>query len=146
MMAGGKLRSSGVDHDQANSHTAALALCRDADVHTDQDTAHAADHRNRAGEGGKQQQQQHRPDRCTPPAAPHNLLPLFCSQELGRLDDSATVYKLIGPAMIKQDLLEANTNVAKRLEYIQGEVKRITAKLAELEAKSKEQQQLVSGA
>jgi hypothetical protein len=60
------------------------------------------------------------------------------------LDDSATVYKLIGPAMIKQDLLEANTNVAKRLEYIQGEVKRITAKLAELEAKSKEQQQVVS--
>lgn len=88
---------------------------------------------------------QTRPDRCTPPAAPHNLLPLFCSQELGRLDDSATVYKLIGPAMIKQDLLEANTNVAKRLEYIQGEVKRITAKLAELEVKSKEQQQLVSG-
>jgi prefoldin beta subunit len=65
-------------------------------------------------------------------------------QELARLDDSATVYKLIGPAMIKQDLMEANTNVAKRLEYIQGEVKRITNKLAELEAKSKEQQQLVS--
>lgn len=65
-------------------------------------------------------------------------------QELGRLDDSATVYKLIGPAMIKQDLMEANTNVAKRLEYIQGEVKRITNKLAELEGKAKEQQQLVS--
>lgn len=71
------------------------------------------------------------------PAAP-------AAQELGRLDDSATVYKLIGPAMIKQDLLEANTNVAKRLEYINGEVKRITGKLAELEGRSKEQQQLVS--
>jgi prefoldin beta subunit len=65
-------------------------------------------------------------------------------QELGRLDDSATVYKLIGPAMIKQDLLEANTNVSKRLEYINGEVKRISGKLAELEGRSKEQQQLVS--
>jgi hypothetical protein len=65
-------------------------------------------------------------------------------QELALLDDSSTVYKLIGPAMIKQDLMEANTNVAKRLEYIQGEVKRITSKLTELEAKSKEQQQLVS--
>lgn len=64
-------------------------------------------------------------------------------QELALLDDSSTVYKLIGPAMIKQDLMEANTNVAKRLEYIQGEVKRITSKLTELEAKSKEQQQLV---
>lgn len=65
-------------------------------------------------------------------------------QELGRLDDSAVVYKLIGPAMIKQDLLEANTNVSKRLEYINGEVKRISGKLAELEGRSKEQQQLVS--
>lgn len=67
-------------------------------------------------------------------------------QELGRLDEDAVVYKLIGPAMIKQDLMEANTNVAKRLEYIQGEVKRITNKLAELEGRSKEQQQLVSPA
>lgn len=67
------------------------------------------------------------------------------TQELGRLDDSTAVYKLIGPAMIKQDLAEANVNVSKRLEYIQGEVKRITGKLAELEAKSKEQQQLVRG-
>lgn len=65
-------------------------------------------------------------------------------QELALLDESSTVYKLIGPAMIKQDLMEASTNVAKRLEYIQGEVKRITSKLTELEAKSKEQQQLVS--
>lgn len=72
------------------------------------------------------------------------LLHLSIIQELGRLDDDATVYKLIGPAMIKQDLLEANTNVAKRLEYIQGEVKRITNKLAELESKAKEQQQVVS--
>jgi prefoldin beta subunit len=69
-----------------------------------------------------------------------NTLPM---QELALLDDSSTVYKLIGPAMIKQDLMEAITNVAKRLEYIQGEVKRITSKLTELEAKSKEQQQLV---
>lgn len=64
-------------------------------------------------------------------------------EELGRLDEDAVVYKLIGPAMIKQDLMEANTNVAKRLEYIQGEVKRITNKLADLEGRSKEQQQLI---
>jgi hypothetical protein len=40
-------------------------------------------------------------------------------QELGRLDEDSTVYKQIGPAMIKQDLVEAQTNVFKRLEFIQ---------------------------
>jgi hypothetical protein len=40
-------------------------------------------------------------------------------QELGRLDEDSTVYKQIGPAMIKQDLVEAQTNVSKRLEFIQ---------------------------
>jgi prefoldin beta subunit len=64
-------------------------------------------------------------------------------QELARLDDSATVYKLIGPAMVKQDLVEANANVAKRLEYITGEVGRLTGRLADLEAKSAETQQQV---
>lgn len=47
--------------------------------------------------------------------------------------------------MIKQDLAEANETVSKRLQYIQAEVKRITNKLTELEGKTKEQQQLVSG-
>jgi len=76
----------------------------------------------------------------------HHTYTYMFVQELGRLDEDAVVYKLIGPAMIKQDLMEANTNVAKRLEYIQGEVKRITNKLADLEGRSKEQQQLVSPA
>jgi hypothetical protein len=40
-------------------------------------------------------------------------------QELSRLDEDSTVYKQIGPAMIKQDLVEAQTNVSKRLEFIQ---------------------------
>lgn len=67
-----------------------------------------------------------------------------CLQELDRLDDDATVYKLIGPAMIKQDLVEAKTNVSKRLEYIQGEMRRVCDKQSALEVKAKQQQQLVS--
>ena len=37
-------------------------------------------------------------------------------QELKLLDDESSVYKLIGPALIKQDPLEAKHNVEKRLE------------------------------
>jgi prefoldin beta subunit len=40
-------------------------------------------------------------------------------------EGSATVYKLVGPIMAKQDLNEAKTNVRTRLEYISKEVDRM---------------------
>lgn len=43
-------------------------------------------------------------------------------QELDLLDSQNTVYKLIGPVLVKQDLDEAKATVAKRLEYINGEM------------------------
>eukprot|EP00775_Hariotina_reticulata_P010901 gene10901-11055_t len=64
-------------------------------------------------------------------------------EELDLLDEDATVYKLIGPAMIKQDLVEAKTNVSKRLEYIQAEMKRITDRISTLDGKGKDQQALI---
>lgn len=42
-------------------------------------------------------------------------------QELEKLDEDANVYKLIGPVLIKQDLVEAKSNVGKRLEFISNE-------------------------
>ena len=45
----------------------------------------------------------------------------FDSQELEKLDEDANVYKLIGPVLIKQDLVEAKSNVGKRLEFISNE-------------------------
>lgn len=42
-------------------------------------------------------------------------------QELDILDDESNVYKLIGPVLVKQDLVEAKANVDKRIEYISGE-------------------------
>lgn len=42
--------------------------------------------------------------------------------ELGLLQPSNTVYKLIGPALVKQDLTEAKQTVEKRLEYITKEM------------------------
>ncbi|VDM33238.1 unnamed protein product, partial [Toxocara canis] len=38
------------------------------------------------------------------------------------LDDDATVYKLIGPVLVKQDLTEARQNVDKRIDYIKTEM------------------------
>lgn len=43
-------------------------------------------------------------------------------EELDLLDSTNTVYKLIGPVLVKQDLDEAKATVTKRLEYINGEM------------------------
>lgn len=43
-------------------------------------------------------------------------------QELDLLDSTNTVYKLIGPVLVKQELDEAKATVGKRLEYINGEM------------------------
>ncbi|XP_073454309.1 prefoldin subunit 6 isoform X1 [Aquarana catesbeiana] len=60
-------------------------------------------------------------------------------EELGVLDDSNTVYKLIGPVLVKQDLEEAKSTVEKRLQYINGEIKRYETMLKDLEQKSEQQ-------
>ncbi|GMR41795.1 hypothetical protein PMAYCL1PPCAC_11990, partial [Pristionchus mayeri] len=46
-------------------------------------------------------------------------------EEMDLLDEDATVYKLIGAALVKQDLAEARANVEKRIEYINNEMKRV---------------------
>ena len=38
------------------------------------------------------------------------------------MTDKNTVYKLIGPVLVKQDQAEAKANVAKRLEFITSEM------------------------
>mmetsp|Transcript_40195 Transcript_40195/g.82726 ORF Transcript_40195/g.82726 Transcript_40195/m.82726 type:complete len:92 (-) Transcript_40195:736-1011(-) len=43
-------------------------------------------------------------------------------QELDLLDDSSTVYKMVGPVLMKNDLDDAKQTVEKRLEYITGEM------------------------
>ncbi|EEB11741.1 predicted protein [Pediculus humanus corporis] len=42
--------------------------------------------------------------------------------ELDLLEEDGEVFKLIGPVLMKQDLEEAKQNVAKRIEYISGEM------------------------
>ena len=54
-------------------------------------------------------------------------------QELALLDSSTNVYKMVGPVLIKNSLEDANETVSKRLEFINGEKKRLEAKNTELE-------------
>eukprot|EP00877_Chromochloris_zofingiensis_P012719 jgi/Chrzof1/7700/Cz02g33130.t1 len=61
-------------------------------------------------------------------------------EELGRLDEDSNVYKLIGPALIKQDLMEAKTNVQKRLDYITNELQRLDTHLKSLEEDANKKQ------
>ncbi|KAF1315740.1 Prefoldin subunit 6, partial [Globisporangium splendens] len=50
-------------------------------------------------------------------------------KELDLLGDDAKVYKLIGPALLKQDVSEAKANVNKRLEFINNELEKVNAKI-----------------
>ncbi|KAM9325506.1 prefoldin subunit 6 [Gastrophryne carolinensis] len=60
-------------------------------------------------------------------------------EELALLDDSNSVFKLIGPVLVKQDLEEAKSTVDKRLQYINGEIKRYETMLKDMEQKSEQQ-------
>ena len=51
------------------------------------------------------------------------------------LGDDATVYKLIGPALIKQDPVEAKSNVETRLELIKTELSRLEGQAKSVEDK-----------
>lgn len=49
--------------------------------------------------------------------------------ELEALDESAKIYKMTGPVLMPQDYSEAKMNVSKRMEFIEGEIKRVEDKL-----------------
>ncbi|XP_008280398.1 prefoldin subunit 6 [Stegastes partitus] len=65
-------------------------------------------------------------------------------EELDLLNSSNTVYKLIGPVLVKQDLDEAKATVAKRLEYINGEIQRYESLLKEMEKKSEQHREVLT--
>ncbi|XP_077465928.1 prefoldin subunit 6-like [Stigmatopora argus] len=65
-------------------------------------------------------------------------------EELDILDSANTVYKLIGPVLVKQDLDEAKATVTKRLEYINGEIQRYDTLLKDMEKQSDQHRQLLS--
>ncbi|XP_052006115.1 prefoldin subunit 6 [Xyrauchen texanus] len=65
-------------------------------------------------------------------------------EELFLLDSQNTVYKLIGPVLVKQDLDEAKATVGKRLEYINGEIQRYENVLKDMERKSEQHREVLS--
>nr|XP_020634722.1 prefoldin subunit 6-like [Pogona vitticeps] len=64
-------------------------------------------------------------------------------EELDLLDSSNTVYKLIGPVLVKQDMDEAKATVGKRLDYITGEIKHYEAQMQEYDKKSHQQREVL---
>lgn len=50
-------------------------------------------------------------------------------KELDLLNEDVNVYKLIGPALVKQDLAEASANIRKQIDYISAELKRLDGTL-----------------
>lgn len=64
---------------------------------------------------------------CPSPIDPHRPP---STQELDLVEDGNNVFKLVGPVLVKQDLLEAQANMQKRLDFIAGELSRVEANLA----------------
>lgn len=56
-------------------------------------------------------------------------------QEFSSLADDASIYKLVGPVLLKQDKTEAEMAVSGRLEFIEKEIQRIEKSIAEIEEK-----------
>ncbi|KAI0350476.1 Prefoldin beta-like protein [Trametes cingulata] len=57
-------------------------------------------------------------------------------KEFASLTEENTVYKLVGPVLVKQDQAEAKQNVDTRLDFIKSEIKRVEGQLKELGDKS----------
>jgi len=57
-------------------------------------------------------------------------------KEFVSLTPQNTIYKLVGPVLVQQDSAEAKSNVEKRLDFINGEIKRTEDQLLELNEKS----------
>lgn len=61
-------------------------------------------------------------------------------EELKRLDDDANVFKAVGPVLVKQDLVEARSNVSNRLDFIKKDIDRIDGQLKTVEGKMLERE------
>ncbi|KAI9905062.1 hypothetical protein N3K66_001591 [Trichothecium roseum] len=70
--------------------------------------------------------------------------------EFENLGDDETIYKLVGPVLLKQDKFEAENTVKGRLDYITGEITRLEDQIKEsqnnLEKKKTEIIQIQSAA
>ncbi|XP_014205096.1 prefoldin subunit 6 [Copidosoma floridanum] len=56
-------------------------------------------------------------------------------QELELLQNGNDVYKLIGPVLVKQELIEAKENIQKRIKFITSEMKQTEGLILSLDEK-----------
>ncbi|KIL71810.1 hypothetical protein M378DRAFT_155425 [Amanita muscaria Koide BX008] len=62
-------------------------------------------------------------------------------KEFEQLKPENTVYKLVGPVLVKQDQADAKANVETRLEFIRSEIKRVEGQLKEIQEKQEKKKQ-----
>ncbi|KAK3997880.1 Prefoldin [Cladorrhinum sp. PSN332] len=60
---------------------------------------------------------------------------LGVQKEFNKLKDDETIYKLIGPVLLKQEKAEAESTVNGRLEFIDKEISRLEGHLKDTQAK-----------
>jgi prefoldin beta subunit len=65
-------------------------------------------------------------------------------KEFSGLDESANIYKLVGPVLLKQDHSEAMETVNGRLKYIDGEIKRLEGLISEAQSQGEKKKMEVS--
>eukprot|EP01026_Neomeris_dumetosa_P027909 TRINITY_DN22647_c0_g1_i1.p3 TRINITY_DN22647_c0_g1~~TRINITY_DN22647_c0_g1_i1.p3 ORF type:complete len:121 (-),score=21.99 TRINITY_DN22647_c0_g1_i1:183-545(-) len=65
-------------------------------------------------------------------------------EELTLLEDEAKVYKMVGPVLIKQDKVEAKTNINTRLDFIKRKLEGVENTLKQLESKSQSKEKEVN--
>jgi len=54
-------------------------------------------------------------------------------KELELLEEDASVFKLIGPVLVKQELVEVKNNVTKRVEFIKSDISRLEGNVKKFE-------------
>jgi len=54
-------------------------------------------------------------------------------KELELLEEDSSVYKLIGPVLVKQELVEVKNNVTKRVEFIKNDISRLEGNVKKFE-------------
>jgi len=57
-------------------------------------------------------------------------------KELDILEEDASVYKLIGPVLVKQELMEVKNNVTKRVEFIKNDISRLEGNVKKFQEQS----------
>merc|ERR1711933_214290 len=65
---------------------------------------------------------------------------LVINKELNLLDSGNNVFKLLGPMLIRQELIEVSSNVSKRIEIICKELERLSKQKNDLEKIKHEKQ------